>query len=114
MCQGCQKLTEGWKTMYNAKMKKNRNGHLVQFRYRDGAQYGEILQEKKDELSKIIADTAEQVSTSNNYKINKISSGIDRKSKKMLAIISDILSEKLSKFLVDEIIDEIVEALNRK
>ena len=35
--------------MYNAKMKKNRNGHLVQFRYRDGAQYGEILQEKKDE-----------------------------------------------------------------
>lgn len=80
----------------------------------EGIKIREDLQEKKDELSKIIADTAEQVSTSNNYKINKISSGIDRKSKKMLAIISDILSEKLSKFLVDEIIDEIVEALNRK
>ena len=38
--------------MYNAKMKKNRNGHLVQFRYRDGALYGEILQEKKDEEGK--------------------------------------------------------------
>ena len=38
--------------MYNAKMKKNRNGHLVQFRYRDGAQYGEILQEKIDEYGK--------------------------------------------------------------
>ena len=38
--------------MYNAKMKKNRNGHLVQFRYRDGVLYGEILQEKKDEEGK--------------------------------------------------------------
>ena len=50
----------------------------------------------------------------NNYKINRINSGVDRKSKKMLAIISDILSEKLSKFLVDEIIEQIVEALNGK
>ena len=32
--------------MYNAKMNKNRNGHLVQFRYRDGVLYGEILQEE--------------------------------------------------------------------
>ena len=38
--------------MYNAQMKKNRNGHLVQFRYRDGVLYGEILQEKKDEEGK--------------------------------------------------------------
>lgn len=74
----------------------------------------EDLQNKKNELSKIISDTADQVSSSNNYKINKINSSIDRKSKKMLAVISDILSEKLSKFLVDEIIEEIVEALNGK
>ena len=72
------------------------------------------LKEKKTELIKEIENTTEQVSTSNNYKINKINSGIDRKSKKILAIISDILSKKLSKFLVDEIIAEIVEELNGK
>lgn len=74
----------------------------------------EDLQEKKDELIQAVADTAEQVTSSNNYKINKVNSGVDRKSKKILAIISDILSEKLSKFLVDEILEEIVEALNGK
>ena len=34
--------------MYNEGMKKNRNGQLVQFRYRDSVLYGEILLEKKD------------------------------------------------------------------
>ncbi len=72
------------------------------------------LQEKKEELLQAINETAEEVTSSNNYKINKINSGVDRKSKKMLAIISDILSERLSKFMVDEIIDQIVEALNGK
>ena len=38
--------------MYNARMKKNRNGHLVQFRHRDGVLYGEILREKIDEYGK--------------------------------------------------------------
>ena len=71
------------------------------------------LLQKKEDLQKLTEDTIEEVNVSNNYKLNKINSGIDRKSKKILAVISDILSEKLSKFLVDEILDEIVQALNK-
>lgn len=40
--------------MYNAGMKKNRNGHLVQFRYRDSVLYGEILLEKKDAEGRLV------------------------------------------------------------
>lgn len=78
-----------------------------------GTKMREDLIQRKEELQKLTEDTIEEVSESNNYKINKINSGVDRKSKKMLAVISDILSEKLSKFLVDEILDEIVQALNK-
>ena len=78
-----------------------------------GTKVREDLVQKKDEVLKLTEDTIEEVSVSKNYKINKINSGVDRKSKKILAVISDILSEKLSKFLVDEIIDEIVDALNK-
>lgn len=80
----------------------------------EGIKVRDDLREKKEELLQTISETADQVSESNNYKINRINSGVDRKSKKILAIISDILSEKLSKFLVDEIIEQIVEALNGK
>jgi hypothetical protein len=69
---------------------------------------------KKEELKKKLEETVEQVSESKNYKINKISSGIDKKSKNVLKVVSDILSKKLSKFLVDEIIDEIITELNGK
>lgn len=79
-----------------------------------GTKVREDLKEKKEELLQAINETTDQVTNSNNYKINRINTGIDRKSKKMLAIISDILSERLAKFMVDEIIDEIVEALNGK
>lgn len=72
------------------------------------------LSEKKDELEDAIKKTKKNVEESNNYKINKINSGVDKKSKKILAIVSDILSDKLSKFLVDEIIDEIIKKLNNK
>ena len=72
------------------------------------------LQPQKDVLQKQIDETILEVSESSNYKINKINSGIDKKSKKILAIVSDILSQKLSKQLVDEIIDEIIKILNRK
>jgi molecular chaperone HtpG len=72
------------------------------------------LQTKKDELQKQISDRIDEVSESNNYKINQINSGIDKKSKKVLAIVSDILSQKLSKPLVDDIIEEIIKLLNRK
>lgn len=78
-----------------------------------GTKMREDLLQKKEELQKLTEETIEEVSESNNYKINKINSGVDRKSKKILAVISDILSEKLSKFLVDEILDEIVQALNK-
>lgn len=72
------------------------------------------LTDVKEELSSTIDETKEIIVNSDNYKINRINSGIDRKSKKILAIVSDILSEKLAKFLVDEIIDEIVNKLNKK
>lgn len=61
-----------------------------------------------------LVGTIEQVSESKNYKINQVNSGVDKKSKKILAIISNILSAKLAKPLVDDIIEEIVSALNRK
>ena len=79
----------------------------------NGTRMRDDLQKKKDELQRITEDTIEEVSESNNYKINRINSGVDRRSRKILAVISDILSEKLSKFLVDEILDEIVQALNK-
>lgn len=69
---------------------------------------------QKEELRQKLEETAKQVVSSNNYKINKISSGIDKKSKNVLKTVSDILSKKLSKFLVDEIIAEIIVELNRK
>lgn len=69
---------------------------------------------KKEELCQKLEETVTQVASSNNYKINKISSGIDKKSKNVLKTVSDILSKKLSKFLVDEIIAEIIAELNGK
>lgn len=72
------------------------------------------LKGKKEELQKQLEDAIEMVTDSRNYKINQVNSGIDKKSKKILAIISDILSEKLAKSLVDDIIEEIVAVLNRK
>lgn len=69
---------------------------------------------QKGELRQKIEEVIEQVSESRNYKINKINSGIDKKSKQVLKTVSDILSKKLSKFLVDEIIEEIITELNRK
>ena len=72
------------------------------------------LTPRKEELRKKLEDAVDQVVSSNNYKINKISSGIDKKSKNVLKTVSDILSKKLSKFLVDEIIEEIIAELNRK
>lgn len=68
------------------------------------------LTELQGQVSKAISD----VSGSNKYKLNEINSGIDKKSKKILAVVSNILSKKLSKFLVDEIIDEIIKELNGK
>ena len=69
---------------------------------------------KKSELKEKIEEAIEQVAESKNYKINKLNSGIDKKSKQILKTVSEILSMKLSKFLVDEIIEEIIKELNRK
>ena len=72
------------------------------------------LKTKKETLQKELQDAIETVSNSRNYKVNQVNTGIDRKSKKILEIVTDILSEKLAKPLVDDIIEEIVTALNGK
>lgn len=71
-------------------------------------------QELKKDLAAKLTETQGKVEVSRNYKINQVSSSLDRKSKKVLEIISNILSMKLSKFLVDEIMAEIIEAFERK
>lgn len=70
--------------------------------------------EMKNELIQKITATQAKVATSNNYKINQVNSSLDRKSRKVIETISNILSKKLSKILVDEIMDEIIAALERK
>lgn len=82
---------------------------LEKVKPKDGAQ-----QMQQEQLRERIATTADAVATSKKYKLNEVNSGIDKKSKKVLAIVSDILSTKLSKFLVDEIIEEIINKLNGK
>lgn len=80
----------------------------------EGLRVGEDLAAKKQELRTQIDTAIEEVSESKNFKINQINSGIDKKSKQVLKVVSDILSRKLAKFLVDEIIEDIVAELNRK
>lgn len=82
---------------------------LEKVKPKDGAQ-----QTQQEQLRERIATTADAVAASKKYKLNEVNSGIDKKSKKVLAIVSDILSTKLSKFLVDEIIEEIINKLNGK
>ena len=74
----------------------------------------EDLTSKKKGLQEKIEAAIEEVSESKNFKINQINSGIDKKSKQVLKVVSDILSRKLAKVLVDEIIEDIVKELNRK
>lgn len=74
----------------------------------------EEITTKKAEVLNKIQEVKEAVEDSSNFKINRISAGIDNKSKNVLKIVSDILSLKLSKFLVDEILEEIIEKLNKK
>lgn len=74
----------------------------------------EKQRERKNELEKQIDSTLNEVTGSDNYKVNQINSGIDKKSKKVLTAITEILSLKLSKKLVDEIIEEIIKVLNKK
>jgi len=70
--------------------------------------------EQKEALVKQIEKTIEEVENSSNYKINKVNTGIDKKSRQVLRVVSEILSKKLSKFLVDEIVEEIIAELNGK
>ena len=72
------------------------------------------LKDTKDDLRKKIESTIEDVSESKNFKINQINSAVDKKSKQILRVVTDILSKKLSKFLVDEIVEEIIAAINGK
>lgn len=79
-----------------------------------GLKVGDDLSVKKEELQEKVETAIEEVTESKNFKINQINSGIDKKSKQVLKVVSDILSRKLAKVLVDEIIDDIVSELNRK
>jgi len=79
-----------------------------------GLKIGDDLSLKKKELQEKIETAIEEVTESKNFKINQINSGIDKKSKQVLKVVSDILSRKLAKVLVDEIIEDIVSELNRK
>ena len=72
------------------------------------------LKDTKDDLRKKIESTIEDVSESKNFKINQINSAVDKKSKQILRVVTDILSKKLSKFLVDEIVEEIIATINGK
>lgn len=78
------------------------------------AKVREDLKPEKENLQQRLEQTIEAVSDSSNYKMNQINTGVDKRSKKILAIVSDILSEKLAKPLVDDIIEEIVRVLNGK
>lgn len=80
----------------------------------NGLRVSEDLSQKKQELQEKIVTAIDEVVESKNFKINQINSGIDKKSKQVLKVVSDILSRKLAKVLVDEIIDDIVSELNRK
>lgn len=79
-----------------------------------GLKVSDDLSQKKQDLQEKIEAAIEEVSESKNFKINQINSGIDKKSKQVLKVVSDILSRKLAKVLVDEIIEDIVSELNRK
>lgn len=79
-----------------------------------GLKVGDDLSVKKKELQEKVEVAIEEVTESKNFKINQINSGIDKKSKQVLKVVSDILSRKLAKVLVDEIIEDIVSELNRK
>lgn len=79
-----------------------------------GLRVSEDLSQKKQELQEKIETAIDDVAESKNFKINQINSGIDKKSKQVLKVVSDILSRKLAKVLVDEIIEDIVSELNRK
>ena len=74
----------------------------------------DVQAEQKEQLIQQIGTVVEEVSESKKYKLNQVNSGIDKKSKKILSVVSDILSSKLSKFLVDEILEEIIKELNGK
>lgn len=72
------------------------------------------LSRKKKELQDKIGTAITEINESKNFKINQINSGIDKKSRQVLKVVSDILSRKLSKALVDEILEDIVSELNKK
>ena len=79
-----------------------------------GLRVGDDLTQEKQKLQEKIETAIEKVTESKNFKINQINSGIDKKSRQVLKVVSDILSRKLAKALVDEIIENIVSELNRK
>lgn len=69
---------------------------------------------QKEKLQKKLEETIETVTGSSNYKLNQVNTSFGNHSKKVLIVVSEILSQKLAKALVDDIIEEIIAVLNRK
>lgn len=71
--------------------------------------------ERRTEIEKTIeklSETIQSVQTSNKYKINDVP--LEKKEKKLLKTITEILSKHLAKSLVDEIIEDIIKAIKGK
>lgn len=110
------KATDALEKGFNSSVDKGRMLKLVE-EAEDAlknAKIREDLKPRQTELQQKLAQTIEEVKASANYKINRVHTGIDRKSKRVLATVSDILSKKLSKELVDQILEEIIATLNGK
>lgn len=68
----------------------------------------------RDELIEKVTDLQQEVETNSHYKLEDIEAKLDRRSKKLLQFVSEVLSEKLSKELADIIIDGIKEKIRGK
>lgn len=70
----------------------------------------EADKEKKEKILQTLNDAVEQVSESSNYKVNKLGN-LSNKEKKILKIVTDVLSSYLQKSLLDDVMDEIEKKL---
>lgn len=70
----------------------------------------EADKEKKEEILQTLNDAVEQVTESSNYKVNKLTN-LSAKEKKILKVVTDVLSGYLEKASLDGIMDEIEKKL---
>jgi molecular chaperone HtpG len=73
----------------------------------------DIEQQQKESIIKELETAVERTKESDNFKIKKVSK-IGRKEKKVLKVVTDVLSNNLTKEFVNQIIDEIIAELNKE